>query len=399
MPPRVRVSGSPRVRKRAASTRAADRLGRLAARSLELPCARPRNGDDEVEPVEQRPRELVAVGREPRCASRCTPPPDRRARRTGTGSSSRRAESAPGRRACRRPARRPRSRPRAAGAAPRAHCAGTPPARRGRARRGARGWPRPAAASGPPPTIAATDAVWCGARNGGTVTSGRPGGRSPATEWMRVTSSASSGGEAAAGFPAGGGRASSCRSPAGRRAAGCAPPAAASSSARRARSWPRTSARSGAGGPGADPFCAGGSGGDGSHSPRRYATASARWCTGTGVDPRERGLGRALGRAQQLRQAAAAGSLGGRQHAADGPQTSRRARARRPRRGRRATRRGTCREAASTASAIGRSKPEPSFRSSAGARLTVMRLSGPLQLGRGDPAADAMLRLLARAVG
>ena len=43
----------------------------------------------------------------------------------------------------------------------------------------------------PPPTIAAIDALWCGARNGGTRISGRPGGSTPATEWIRVTSSAS----------------------------------------------------------------------------------------------------------------------------------------------------------------------------------------------------------------
>ena len=41
----------------------------------------------------------------------------------------------------------------------------------------------------PPPTIAGADAVWCGARNGGVVISGCSGGRSPATEWIRVTSS------------------------------------------------------------------------------------------------------------------------------------------------------------------------------------------------------------------
>ena len=49
---------------------------------------------------------------------------------------------------------------------------------------------------------------------------------------------------AAAGCPAAAGPASSCRSRAGRRGARCAP-AAAISSARRARSWPRTSPRSG----------------------------------------------------------------------------------------------------------------------------------------------------------
>ena len=122
----------------------------------------------------------------------------------------------------------------------------------------------------PPPMTAATDAVWCGARNGGTVTSGRPGGSRPATEWMRVTSSASAGGNrgrmpgnrrASIVFPVPGGPPSSR----------LCPPAAASSSARRARAWPRTSARSR---PGVDepfPFEAAliGSGGGGTHSPRR----------------------------------------------------------------------------------------------------------------------------------
>ena len=56
-------------------------------------------------------------------------------------------------------------------------------------------------------------------------------------------------------------------------------------------------------------------------------------------------------------------------------------------------------EAARIASAIGRSKPEPSLRSSAGARLTVIRRGRPLELGGRDPRADALLRLLAGAVG
>ena len=42
----------------------------------------------------------------------------------------------------------------------------------------------------PPPTIAALVAVWCGARNGGSVSSGTCAGNVPATEWMAVTSSA-----------------------------------------------------------------------------------------------------------------------------------------------------------------------------------------------------------------
>ena len=42
----------------------------------------------------------------------------------------------------------------------------------------------------PPPTIAAFVAVWCGAQNGGWLSSGPPGGSVPATEWIAVTSSA-----------------------------------------------------------------------------------------------------------------------------------------------------------------------------------------------------------------
>ena len=51
----------------------------------------------------------------------------------------------------------------------------------------------PGRGPGPPPTIAAIDALWCGARNGGRVISGLSADKSPATEWMRVTSSWSRG--------------------------------------------------------------------------------------------------------------------------------------------------------------------------------------------------------------
>ena len=44
----------------------------------------------------------------------------------------------------------------------------------------------------PPPTMAAAEAEWCGARNGGTRISPAPGASTPATEWIRVTSSAAS---------------------------------------------------------------------------------------------------------------------------------------------------------------------------------------------------------------
>ena len=53
-----------------------------------------------------------------------------------------------------------------------------------------------------------------------------------------------------------------------------------------------------------------------------------------------------------------------------------RARARRPPHAHPGARAGICRDAASTASAMGRSKPDPSLRSPAGARLTVILCRG-----------------------
>ncbi len=131
-------------------------------------------------------------------------------------------------------------------------------------------------------------------------TSARPGGRRPATEWIRVTSSASA-------------RVSAGRIPGKRRASIVLPvpggpisktlcePAAAISSARRARSCPRTSARSGC---------------------KRARRASSRQrlvrrgvdlssevrddlgeiADGHGLDARERSLGRRLGRADDPRE-------------------------------------------------------------------------------------------------
>ncbi len=105
----------------------------------------------------------------------------------------------------------------------------------------------PGRSPGPPPTIAAVEALWCGARNGGSAISGCSGGSSPATEWIRVTSSAASGSS--------GGRIPGRRRPSivfpvpgGPPKRRLCPPAAASSRARRARSCPRTSARSAGGG-------------------------------------------------------------------------------------------------------------------------------------------------------
>ena len=85
--------------------------------------------------------------------------------------------------------------------------------------------------------IAAVDALWCGERNGRCVTSGCSGDSTPATEWIRITSSASRGSS--------GGRIDGSRRPSivlpvpgGPASRRLWPPVAASSSARRARSWP-----------------------------------------------------------------------------------------------------------------------------------------------------------------
>ena len=174
--------------------------------------------------------------------SRRTPRPDRRDRRRGRGSSSRRGRTEPERPRVLARGRSRSSRPRVAAATPRGLAGRTPRARPEedaavRERRLARA--RPA----PPPTIAAVDAVWCGARNGGRSTRGRPARSRPATEWMRVTSSACSivsGGR----MPRRRGEHRLPRAGRARKQELCRP-AAASSSARRARSWPRTSARSG----------------------------------------------------------------------------------------------------------------------------------------------------------
>ena len=60
--------------------------------------------------------------------------------------------------------------------------------------------------------------------------------------------------------------------------------------------------------------------------------------------------------------------------------------------------RGSCSDAARIERAIGRSKPEPSFLSPAGARLTVIRCPAT-ETRPADAAANPVLRLLARAVG
>ena len=134
-------------------------------------------------------------------------------------------------------------------------------------------------------------------------------------------------------------------------------------------------------------------------SPRKYATTSPRCRTGTGSMPASAASG-ADSAAQTTRvEPGAAGALG------NGERPRRPADAAVEREladrgvlgeplGRNLPRR------ASTASEIGRSNPDPSLRSAAGARLTVIRrLSGHSSDGGDDAASDAVLRLLARPVG
>ena len=61
----LRPGGRPAQRLARRVDAVAHRFRRLAGRAGELDGARPRHRDDEVEAVEQRPRELVAIGREP----------------------------------------------------------------------------------------------------------------------------------------------------------------------------------------------------------------------------------------------------------------------------------------------------------------------------------------------
>ena len=155
----------------------------------------------------------------------------------------------------------------------------------------------PGRGDAPPPTIAAVEAPWWGARNGGARMIGRPGRSVPATEWMRVTSSASS-------------RVSGGRMPGSRRASIVLPvpggpasrtlcsPAAASSSARRPRSWPRTSARSGRNGSSSSSGPGGEANGIVLFAPK-VGDRLGEVMHGHGADSRQRRLGRGLRGAEE----------------------------------------------------------------------------------------------------
>ena len=272
----------------------------------------------EVEAIEQRPRELLPVRGEPLGACTRTRSPGRRARRTDTCSWSRRAGTAPGRARARRRARPRRRRPRAAAAAPRAPSAGTPAARRGTARRGARATTSPGSRARP----AADDRRRRRSvvrrperrhRDERTSRREQPGDRVDARHLERLVAR-----ERRQDARAGAARASSSRYPAAPASSRLCAPAAAISSARRARSWPRTSARSGIA---TSERCLVGSGSnDGaSISPRRYATTSTRWRDRDRLDARERRLRRRLGGADEAAEARPARALGDGERPGDRP--------------------------------------------------------------------------------
>ena len=98
---------------------------------------------------------------------------------------------------------------------------------------------------GPPPTSAWVDIVWCGARNGRRPPGPMPLRATPATEWMRATSTASS--SSSGGSSPAAARASSVfPTPGGPLSARLCRPATATSTARRATCWPMIEPRSGA---------------------------------------------------------------------------------------------------------------------------------------------------------
>ena len=235
----------------------------------------------------------------------------------------------------------------------------------------------------PPPTIAAIDALWCGARKGGSRTSGRlgreqPGDRVDARHLERLVRR-----RAAAGARAGAARASSCRCPAGRRAGGCGlrQPRARAPAGR----VPGRGRRRGPGMQAASSPFAGGSYGAGSRLAPQVRGRLGEVPDRDRLDPGERRLGRRLGSAEQPLDAGPPGALGDREHAADRPHAP----VERELADRGVGRPGApsapaARRRAPPARSAGRS-PEPSLRSAAGARLTVIFGGRPVELRRVMP--------------
>ena len=235
--------------------------------------------------------------------------------------------------------------------------------------------------------------VWCGARNGGSVRSGAPGAMRPATEWMVLTSNASS---AESGGRRSGSRLASIVFPApgGPIRSRLWHPAAAISRARRATACPRTSARSppvpGRGRSESAPFF---------HTapPERDRGAPSdalRARSGSGSAGSSPRSSRREPRGRQAMPGTALASAVFSRGSHTGPSPARRAAAsttRMPRVARSVPSRassptkrpsatcggaGICPDARRSATAIGRSNRAPSFRTWAGARLIVILRAG-----------------------
>ena len=363
--------GARASRRRAARTRSRTGADASPGGAASSPARGRGTAISEVEAIEQRARELLAVALH--AAAACTST----ARHRVTACTARtqvhrrqRAGSAPGRRLARRRAR-PRRTPsssgwRSASSAGRWNSGNSSRKRTPWCARLASPGPR---VPPPPPTIAATEAEWCGARNGGTRTSPPPGRSTPRPSGC-ASPRARPRRRGAAGSRAAGARASSCPCRAARRAGGCA--------RRRRRSRARAAPAPGRArrrdrGRRERLEVVG--------RQRRLGRAAlapqvgdrlGEVVTGDRLDSGERHLGARLGRADETREPGAAGAFGRDERAGDGPQPS--VERELADRGVAVERSGgTWYEAASTASAIGRSNPEPSLRSAAGARLTVIR--------------------------
>ena len=241
----------------------------------------------------------------------------------------------------------------------------------------------------PPPVSETGEAVWWGARNGGARAVGPLGSGSPTAERMRATSRASS---VASGGSRPGRRLASMVFPApgGPTMSRWWAPAAATSSAWRAMTWPRTSARSGAGGSPLpdDTSAAGGRSGHGS-SPRSASTTSTRrWAHRTSWRPNTVASATDAAGTTTVFVLAASTRL-------TMPRTGRRAPSRpsSPKKARSSSwSPGTWSDAASTPMATARSRPDPALRSDDGARFTVI-----FRPGKVNPALVTAARTRSRA--
>ncbi len=241
--------------------------------------------------------------------------------------------------------------------------------------------------------------VWCGARNGRSSSRPAPCGRTPATLWTLVVSSASS--------KVSGGRMAASRlasmvlpEPGGPIMSTLWPPAAATSSARLAVAWPRTSPKSSATGRtarGARP-----AGGDGGSELVRAApadaTASARCRTPKTRTPSTTAASAAFSAGTIRFANAVARARTPPSEARRAPAGSRRRATARPPAGARWSW-ATAPMAPRMPRAMGRSKPAPSLRTLAGRQVDGDGLVGVAEAGVHERRLDALAALPHRRVG